>query len=303
MSAIYKGRSWDIDHDRIAQVSNAQLRYAVLGEGEPVLLIHGTNLCDSLVSGLTFYEPLTKDYRIISYYRAGYNGSTLAKDSLTIEEMADHMKELLDHLGIEKAHIVGYSFGGVVAFQFLLKYPERAHTAALLEPYFNRESEDAIKANMDIGMAAWALFQAGDKRAAVKTFIAGVWGPTMESAVELSCPLDEFDRAERSADITFLVDGPALWSWGFKMSEADKYVDQKPKMPFLAVLGTDSESILPGFLESQRFMMDWIPQAERAGIPHATHGMQSQNPHAVGQAVHEFIRKYPMTGSGGNVPA
>lgn len=293
-NALFKGRSFDIEHDQSFQASNANLRFAVVGEGEPVLLVHGTNLCDSLVLGLSFHEPLMEQYQLVSYYRAGYNGSTLEKESLSIAESAQHMRELLDHLGIEKAHIVGYSFGGCVAFQFLLDYPERAHTATLLEPYFNREAEDGVKANMDSAMKCWEIFQTGNKREAARLFIESVWGPTMMSAVNVACPLDVWDRVEKCADTTFLVDGPALWGWDFKMSEADKFADRKPTMPFLAVLGLDSESVMPGFLETQNFMMNWIPQAERAGIPFATHGMQSQNPHAVADAIHSFIRKYPM---------
>jgi hypothetical protein len=40
--------------------------------------------------------------------------------------------------------------------------------------------------------------------------------------------------------------------------------------------------------------MSWLPQAERAGIPGATHGMQSMNPVAVGEAAFEFLRRHPM---------
>jgi pimeloyl-ACP methyl ester carboxylesterase len=95
-----KGRDWSVDHGRQAKVSNAELRYAVLGEGEPVLLIHGTFIADSLLMPLRLYTPLFDQYRIVSYYRAGYNGSTLEKDSVSVEEHAEHAKELLDPTGV-----------------------------------------------------------------------------------------------------------------------------------------------------------------------------------------------------------
>jgi hypothetical protein len=78
------------------------------------------------------------------------------------------------------------------------------------------------------------------------------------------------------------------------MSEADQLVSQKPAMPVLAVMGLDSEAAMPGFRETQRFLMNWLPQAERCGIPNATHGMQSMNPVAVGEAVHTFLKKHPL---------
>ena len=77
--AVYLGREWNIEHDQRAKVSNAELRYTVLGEGEPVLFIHGTSIADSLITPLRFFPPLFEDYKLISYYRAGYNGSTLDK--------------------------------------------------------------------------------------------------------------------------------------------------------------------------------------------------------------------------------
>jgi hypothetical protein len=79
------------------------------------------------------------------------------------------------------------------------------------------------------------------------------------------------------------------------MSKADELVKNKPKMPVLAVMGLDSEAAMPGFREAQQFLMRWLPQAERAGIMNATHGMQSMNPMEVGKAALNFLRKHPMT--------
>ena len=72
-------------------------------------------------------------------------------------------------------------------------------------------------------------------------------------------------------------------------------VARKPQMPVLAVMGLDSEAAMPGFRATQAFLMNWLPQAERAGIMNATHGMQSMNPVAVGQAVHTFFKRHPMS--------
>lgn len=293
-NALYLGREWNVEHDRWAKVSNGELRYSVRGEGEPVLCIHGTNIADGLITPLSFHQPLVDDYQLISYYRAGYNGSVLDKDSLSIEEGAEHAKELLDHLGIDKAHIVGFSFGGVIAFQFLLSYPERVSSAVLLEPYLPREDPLALQANIDAFMAAMKLYQSGDKLAGAFSYMEAVCGPRFLGCVEMTGPLDVWERVEQCVDTTFTVDFPAISSWGFKMSEADRLVSEKPAMPVLAVMGLDSEEALPGFRETQRFLMEWLPQAERCGIPNATHGLQSMNPLAVGEGIHTFLKKHPM---------
>ncbi|MEZ4869563.1 MAG: alpha/beta hydrolase [Caldilineaceae bacterium] len=291
---MYIGREWNVDHNQWAPVNNAELRYAVVGQGEPVLCIHGTSIADSLITPLKFYPPLFNDYQLISYYRAGYNGSTLNKSTLSIEEGAEHVKQLLDHLGIEKAHILAFSFGGILGFQFMLSYPERAHSVALLEPYLPREAPDAIQANVDAFMGAMELYQAGDKLGAALRYMTAICGPSFLGAVEMTGPLDVWDRVACAVDTTFTVDFPAVMNWGFVPSKADELVAQKPTMPVLAIMGLDSESVLPGFRDTQRFLMNWLPQAERCGIMNATHGMQSMNPVAVGQAVHAFFKKHPM---------
>ncbi|MDQ3760438.1 MAG: alpha/beta hydrolase [Actinomycetota bacterium] len=294
-NTLYLGREWNVDHNQRAKVSNAELRYAVLGSGEPILCIHGTNIADSLITPLQFYPPLLEEYQLISYYRAGYNGSTLEKSSLSIEEGAEHAKQLLDHLGIPKAHIMAFSFGGVIGFQFLLSYPERAHSAILLEPYLNRESPEGVEANVNAFNRAMELYQSGDKLGAALRYMEDVCGPSFLSAVEMTQPLDVWRRVEECVDTAFTVDFPAVVSWKFRMSEADNMVEQKPGMPVLAVMGLDSESAMPGFREVQRFLMTWLPQAERCGIANATHGMQSMNPVAVAEGAYAFLKKHPMS--------
>ncbi len=76
---MYLGRDWSVDHNQTVKVNNAELRYTTLGKdgGEPVLCIHGTNIADFLIAPLQFYPPLFEKYQFISYYRAGYSGSTL----------------------------------------------------------------------------------------------------------------------------------------------------------------------------------------------------------------------------------
>src|SRR5919106_1296260 len=282
-NTLYNGREWNIDHNQRVKVNNAELRYAMLGSGEPILCIHGTSIADSLIPRWRFYPPLFEEYQLISYYRAGYNGSTLEKSSLSIEEGAEHAKQLLDHLGIEKAHILSFSFGGVIGFQFLLSYPERAHSAILLEPYLSREAQDGVQANIDAFNRAMEIYQTGDKLGAALRYMEDVCGPSFLGAVEMTGPLDVWRRVEECVDTTFTVDFPAISSWGFRMSQADSLVPQKPSMPVLAVMGLDSEAAMPGFRETQRFLMNWLPQAERCGIMNATHGMQSMNPIAVGE--------------------
>src|ERR1700760_451392 len=100
-TAFYAGRDFKIVHDQHVKVKDADLLYTVVGQGEPVLAIHCTSIADGLITPLlTFYPELLERYQFISYYRPGYNGSTQDRENYTIEEMAEHGKQVLDHLNI-----------------------------------------------------------------------------------------------------------------------------------------------------------------------------------------------------------
>ena len=271
------------------KVKDAELLYSVLGKGKPVLCIHGTTLSDIIMGPLQVYPQLFEDYQFITYYRAGYNGSTVEKDSVSIEEGAYHAKQLLDHLGIKKVHLISYSLGGIIGFQFMLDYPEYLESSVLLEPWLTRRSDDAVKALTVIFSKAIELYKAGKKYEAAIYYIESIMGTPCMSAVDINLPRDAWDRLNHAIDATFLLDVPAAMNWSFNMEEAVTRVN-RPKMPVLAVMGMDSESIVPGFRETQKFLMEFFPQAKRCGILGATHGLMALNPLAVGEAIHIFLK-------------
>ncbi|MBI4615024.1 MAG: alpha/beta fold hydrolase, partial [Planctomycetes bacterium] len=91
------------------------IRYDVRGEGEPVLLIHGLNASARLnweLPGIT--ARLAKNYRVIALDNRGHGGSgrPVGEEEYGVK-MAEDAVRLLDHLGVEKAHVVGYSMGGM----------------------------------------------------------------------------------------------------------------------------------------------------------------------------------------------
>lgn len=287
-------RGYPTDPNKMAAVGDANLRYFDVGSGDPVLLIHGTSLADALATPLRNYTDFFSGRRVVSYYRAGYNGSTCADGGVSIADGARHAVALLDHLGISKAHLVAFSFGGVIGFEAILKYPERFASAALLEPYLPREGAAAIEANTRAYLEAMQIYQTGDKMGAGLKWMEAVCGPDFLSAVQMTGPLDVWDRAAAAMQTTFEIDFPAMAGWGFTPSRADDYAPKKSLVPVLACMGLHSEGAMPGFRETQEFLMRWLPNVERSGIPGATHGMQSMNPRAVGEALVEFIKRHPI---------
>ena len=116
-----------------ASLDGAELEYEVSGTGESVVFIHGAFIADTFRPLLA--EPSLADrYRLILYHRRGYAGSSRTSESSSIVQQAADCWALLRHLGVERAHVVGHSYGGDVALQLALDTPGVVHSLALLEP-------------------------------------------------------------------------------------------------------------------------------------------------------------------------
>lgn len=103
------------------------LYYQTKGEGLPIVFIHPFVMGHSV---FLHQEALADHYKTIFFDMAGHGNSTKGDLPLTIDLLADHLKELLDRIGVDKVVVCGYSHGGLVAQEFALKFPER--TVALI---------------------------------------------------------------------------------------------------------------------------------------------------------------------------
>jgi pimeloyl-ACP methyl ester carboxylesterase len=119
--------------DETFNSNGVKINYAVQGKGEPVILIHGW-----LSSGwLNWHLPgttalLAKDHQVIWLDMPGHGRSDKpTKDEAYGPELVEHVIRLMDHLKIKKAHIVGYSMGGIIAAKLAAKYPDRVLSATL----------------------------------------------------------------------------------------------------------------------------------------------------------------------------
>ena len=110
-------------------LANVDIHYDVYGDGEPLVLIPG------FAAGAWIWfkqlAPLATKFRVITFDPRGIGKSSFASEPLTMRLLADDTAALLQELGIEQAHILGVSFGGFVAQEFALAYPEATRTLSL----------------------------------------------------------------------------------------------------------------------------------------------------------------------------
>jgi 3-oxoadipate enol-lactonase len=113
----------------IAKVGANELFYEAHGEGDPLLLIMG--LAADSTAWLFQVPELARHYRTIVFDNRGVGRSSKPRGPYTIHEMADDAAGLLDVIGIERAHVVGVSMGGMIAQELTLRHPKRVRGLVL----------------------------------------------------------------------------------------------------------------------------------------------------------------------------
>jgi pimeloyl-ACP methyl ester carboxylesterase len=103
-------------------VNNTGIYYEVTGQGEPLLFIHG--LASSSRSWKKQVPAFSRRYRVITFDIRGHGRSEKRMEPYSIEMFAADARELLRELGADRAHVVGFSMGGMVAFQLAVEAPK-----------------------------------------------------------------------------------------------------------------------------------------------------------------------------------
>ncbi len=114
------------------EIDGVNVHYRVEGEGEPILLIHGT------FSSLHTYDDWTSilkpNYKVIRLDLPGFGlTGPHPKNKYTTENYVDFINEFLDVLSIDSCAVVGNSLGGWMAWELALKFPKRVNKLVLID--------------------------------------------------------------------------------------------------------------------------------------------------------------------------
>ena len=257
------------------------LEYEVQGQGEPVLLIHGSHIADSFLPLMA--EAALTGYQLIRYRRRGFATSAKHAGAFGLGDQAKDAQSVLQHLGIPRAHIVGHSYGAATSLQLAVQSPEMVATLSLLEPPIAQvPSAEGFFASLD---PVDARYQSGDAARAVDDFLKIVLGESWRAEVDAKAP-GASAQAEGDARTFFEVELPALGGWEFGETQA-KAISQ----PALYVLGSESG---PFFEEGADALGQWIPQCEKVVIEGVNHGLQMQDAKQIAEAIAGFLGRNPI---------
>ncbi len=136
-----------------------ELYYEVHGAGPPLALVSGLNGVGR------FWQPhlaeLARRYTVVLHDHRGTGQSSHPRIDYSVAQMADDLVQLMDHLGLERAHLVGHSTGGAIGQTLAIERPERiarlvlSATWSAADGYFRRLFEVRGEVLRDMGPAGY----------------------------------------------------------------------------------------------------------------------------------------------------
>jgi pimeloyl-ACP methyl ester carboxylesterase len=262
--------------------------YVRAGSGPALLLLHGLG-CDH-----TTWEPvidsLSRRYTVVAPDLLGHGQSAKPRADYSVGGYANGVRDLLTVLGIDKATVVGHSFGGGVAMQFAYQFPERTERMMLVASGgLGPEVTPAIRAITTPGFhqVMGVLTLPGVRHVGV----AGLKAASLSGLKatrdlgEVADIYDSFKDPHARAAIRHVVRAVVDWK-GQIVTMADRaYLTDA--MPMAVVWGRD-DHVIPVRHASNAAAL--APKARVEVIPNAGHFPHKDHPERFAKIVHDFVR-------------
>lgn len=255
--------------------------YEDRGQGQAVVLIHGHSI-DLRLWDYQLPALLAAGYRVIRYDVRGHGRSDAPPSGYTWEDYTADLGALLDHLKLERAHLVGLSMGGGIALQFALDFPQRTLSLVLIDsalPGFTYSPQFSAQ----IGELVAAVRKEGPRPALERLWLAHPF----------------FDGVRRFPDRFALLRDIILSYPAADYREGATPADYEPRVasrlpeiraPALVVVG---ERDIDDFRLIADVLAENLPNARKLVLPDCGHVPPVEAPEALNEAIIAFLREEP----------
>ncbi|NWF74863.1 MAG: alpha/beta fold hydrolase [Nitrospirae bacterium] len=256
-----------------AQINGITLAYSDRGTGLPLVFLHAFPLNRTMWAQQE--KALALEFRIITIDLRGHGESDAPLWRYTLDQSADDVRALLDHLAIQQALFVGLSMGGYILFAFYRKYAARVKGMILADTRAQADTEEGKQGRFQMAQTA---YKKGPPA------IADIMIPKLLSPATIQTKPD-LVRQVRAMVENNQISGIA----GDLMAMAER----QDSVPLLSQI-TCPTQIIVGELDQatppsdSRLMAEQIPHARLAVIPHAAHLSNLEQPEAFNQIVAAF---------------
>ena len=271
-----------------AQCNGSRIAYQQMGQGPDLVMIHG------LATNRAFWyvdlaQRLKAWFRVTLFDLRGHGYSERTQAGYAAQDMA----ELMDHLGIGRAHLLGHSYGGGVALEFAVMHPHRVRSLTMLDAKINRLQPTQYLADRPLSDFEQAVVEADGRdwsaephvglrylRVMAELRIKGIDTRTRDQYT----PFGQGRGDLRSARQYLALLDETLAEREFSMTGASREELASLLMPMLLMYGADSRC-----LPSGREMHRLHPEAQLVVVPGAGHFFPASHPDLVFDQLADFL--------------
>ena len=258
------------------------IHYQIAGEGYPMVLSH------EFAGDITSWEPqvnfFSRRYQVITYCHRGYPPSGVPDDpdAYSQEIQVEDMYRLLQHLGIEQAHIGGLSMGGTLTIGFAIAHPEMCRSITVASAGAGSDADDRERL-----VASWQALSESMVAEGMETFADGY----AHGAERLQfLRKDPVGWAKFHAGLAaHSAQGSSLTFQGVQMKRPTIYQVEKQlqeiKIPTLVLIGDEDTPCV----EPAIFMKRNIRSCGLAVFPQAGHTINLEEPDLYNRTVLDFL--------------
>jgi pimeloyl-ACP methyl ester carboxylesterase len=261
-------------------VKGSSIDYDVVGEGHPLLLISGLGF--GRWSWFKQVPALSERFRTISFDLRNVGRLSAENGAYSVTNLAAHAVALLEHLEIERAHVVGTSLGGFVAQELALRRPDLVDRLVLISTsYGGSESEPMSVATLG-RMLGWG---ATDRQNAVRR--------GLEVAVSEDYPASRSEEFDRMVDWR-VADSPPLSEYTKQFVAGARFDAsgsiEEIRTPTLVLHGSE-DRVVP--VPNAVSLAERLPDAELRVLEDAGHLVFVERAEATNREILEFLKTGP----------
>ncbi len=266
-------------HSDLADINGATIAYDVIGEGPTLVLVHA-----GIADRRMWDEQIpvfSEHYQVVRYDLRGYGESTIPPQPYAHHE---DLAELLHHLQIEQAHILGISMGGRVAIEFTLSHPEMVRSLIRVNSGVGEIAPSAVL------QTAWEAMEAAEETEGLTAVIElenRLWvdGPN-RSPKEVPSAIRDRVQEMNTALFARIAEHEAAEELPIEPPVGERF--REISVPTLIIVGGED---VPDVHTVADLMETSITGSRKVVIPDAAHMVSMERPEVFNQAVLEFLRE------------
>jgi pimeloyl-ACP methyl ester carboxylesterase len=256
-----------------------KLNHKLEGSGPTVVLVHGVGA--NLGSWDGVCEKLAPEFTLLRSDLRGHGKSAPIRQPYSLEKFAADIIAVMDGAGIQKAHLFGFSLGGLIAQRLAINWPHRFDKLVLLSAVTGRTSEERAKVIARLDMI----------RADIHAGIEAVVGAARERWFTEEFARDRPDVIERRM-AELKANDIESYLEAYRVFGLSELVDELYRIPHrtLVMTGENDTGSNP---RMARTMKERIPNAELMILPRLKHSVLLEAPDIIGARVRDFLKSKP----------